>query len=182
MGFAFLAIVVIVIGFAIRSMPARSGKGSMKLLGYGVMGLGVVLAFMNAIQLIGVGEVGVKHFLGRIDPVPLELGGIAVTEEVEGADLADLDGDGDLDLVTANDETDNLAIFRHQGPADFDDAPRTIGEFETRVGFPAVAALAAADLDRTGEFCACPGEKLCPFVGIELLRREHGNEFLISEF
>jgi len=76
MGLAVLAIVVIVAGAAIRFTAPGAGArgGSLRLLSYLVMLLGVGLAALNAVVLVNVGEVGVKHFLGRIDPVPLEQG------------------------------------------------------------------------------------------------------------
>ncbi len=75
MGFATLAVFVIILGAAIRAIGSKSrNPGSAKLLGYGFMGSGLVLAMMNAFVLVGVGEVGVKHFLGRIDMTPLEQG------------------------------------------------------------------------------------------------------------
>jgi regulator of protease activity HflC (stomatin/prohibitin superfamily) len=75
MGFATLAVFVIILGAVIRAVGSKSkSPGSAKLLGYGFMGSGFVLAMMNAFVLVGVGEVGVKHFLGRIDMTPLEQG------------------------------------------------------------------------------------------------------------
>jgi regulator of protease activity HflC (stomatin/prohibitin superfamily) len=38
------------------------------------MFMGVAVVLLNAVVLIGVGEVGVKHFLGTVDPRPLEQG------------------------------------------------------------------------------------------------------------
>jgi regulator of protease activity HflC (stomatin/prohibitin superfamily) len=76
MGLAILAILVIMIGAALRVMaPGMGAKGgSVRLFSYVVMLFGVGLAFMNAVVLIGVGEVGVKHFLGNVSPTPLEQG------------------------------------------------------------------------------------------------------------
>ncbi len=71
MTFLPIAIILIALGAIVRSMPpGRSGIPT-KLVGYGVMGLGVVLVLLNSVVLIRVGEVGVKHFLGRVDPRPL---------------------------------------------------------------------------------------------------------------
>jgi regulator of protease activity HflC (stomatin/prohibitin superfamily) len=76
MGLAIFAIMVIAIGAALRfaapGMGARAGTA--RLLSYVVMFFGVGLAFMNAVVLINVGEVGVKHFLGSVSAVPLEQG------------------------------------------------------------------------------------------------------------
>ncbi len=69
-----LATLIIVSGAAV--LVARPGRirGRSKLLGYGLMLGGVAVAGMNGVAVIGVGEVGVKHFLGRVDPLPLEQG------------------------------------------------------------------------------------------------------------
>ena len=76
MGLAVLAILVIAIGAALRIMaPGLGAKGgSARLLSYVVMLFGVGLAFLNAVVLINVGEVGVKHFMGKVDPNPLDQG------------------------------------------------------------------------------------------------------------
>jgi regulator of protease activity HflC (stomatin/prohibitin superfamily) len=74
MGFAAIAIVLILIGAVVRSLPSESGKVPTKLAGYVIMFAGVGLMFLNAVVVIRVGEVGVKHFLGSVDPVPLEQG------------------------------------------------------------------------------------------------------------
>jgi regulator of protease activity HflC (stomatin/prohibitin superfamily) len=75
MGLMTLAVFVIILGAAIRAFGSSSkNPGSAKLLGYGFMGAGLVLAGMNSFVVVGVGEVGVKHFLGRIDMTPLEQG------------------------------------------------------------------------------------------------------------
>ncbi len=73
-----LAIVVILIGGAIRVVGPTTGRpgaaGTAKLVGYGFMLAGVGLAVSNAVTVISVGEVGVLHFLGKIDPDPLTEG------------------------------------------------------------------------------------------------------------
>ena len=78
MGQIILAIFVILIGAVIRAVGPATGKpnaaGASKLAGYGFMFAGLALAFGNAFTVISVGEVGVKHFLGSVDPVPLEQG------------------------------------------------------------------------------------------------------------
>jgi regulator of protease activity HflC (stomatin/prohibitin superfamily) len=78
MGQIFLAIFVILVGAVIRTVGPQSSKpnaaGSSKLVGYGFMFVGVLLAFGNAVTVISVGEVGVKHFLGSIDSTPLDQG------------------------------------------------------------------------------------------------------------
>jgi regulator of protease activity HflC (stomatin/prohibitin superfamily) len=78
MGPIILAAFVIVLGAVIRVAGPASGKpaaaGSAKLAGYGLMLAGLVLMVSNGVTVIGVGEVGVKHFLGSIDSVPLDQG------------------------------------------------------------------------------------------------------------
>ncbi|MFH1766201.1 MAG: prohibitin family protein [Gemmatimonadota bacterium] len=76
MGLAVLAIMVIAIGAALRVLAPNLGAkgGSFRLLSHVVMLFGVGLAFLNAVVLINVGEVGVKHFMGRVDPTPLDQG------------------------------------------------------------------------------------------------------------
>lgn len=74
MGFAAIAIVLIAIGAIVRSLPSDGGKVPTKLAGYVIMFVGVGLTFLNAVVMIRVGEVGVKHFLGNVDPVSLDQG------------------------------------------------------------------------------------------------------------
>ena len=78
MGSIILAAFMIVLGAVIRVVGPATGKpgaaGSAKLAGYGVMLAGVVLTISNAVTVIGVGDVGVKHFLGKIDQVVLVQG------------------------------------------------------------------------------------------------------------
>jgi regulator of protease activity HflC (stomatin/prohibitin superfamily) len=76
MGLAVLAIMVIVIGALLRLMAPTLGEkaGSLRLVSYLVMLGGVGLMFLNALVLIDVGEVGVKHFLGRVSLTPLDQG------------------------------------------------------------------------------------------------------------
>jgi regulator of protease activity HflC (stomatin/prohibitin superfamily) len=78
MGLIILAIFAIVLGAVIRSVGPALGKpgaaGSARLVGYGFMVAGLVLAAANTLAVISVGEVGVKHFLGQIDATPLDQG------------------------------------------------------------------------------------------------------------
>jgi regulator of protease activity HflC (stomatin/prohibitin superfamily) len=72
----FLAIVAIVLGAAIRSIGPKVGKsaGAARLVGYGFMAAGLLLAGSNTFAVISVGDVGVQHFLGKISPTPLDQG------------------------------------------------------------------------------------------------------------
>jgi len=78
MGSIFLAFLAVVIGGFVRALGPTTSKpgaqGAAKLAGYGFMGLGVFLLLGNAFAVISVGEVGVVHFLGRIDSEPLQQG------------------------------------------------------------------------------------------------------------
>ena len=76
MGLAILAILIIFVGAALRLViPAAGAKaGSIRLVSYGTMLMGIVVALLSTVILINVGEVGVKHFLGSVDPMPLEQG------------------------------------------------------------------------------------------------------------
>ena len=74
MGFAAIAIVLIAIGAIVRSLPSDGGKVPTKLAGYVIMFVGVGLTFLNAVVMIRVGEVGVKHFLGSVDPASSRTG------------------------------------------------------------------------------------------------------------
>ncbi len=78
MGSMLLAMLVIVAGTAVWVIgPAVAGaanRGRARLLGFGLMLGGVAIAGINTVVIVDVGEVGVKHFLGRVDAVPLGQG------------------------------------------------------------------------------------------------------------
>ena len=78
MGLIILGIIAIILGAVVRAMGPALGKpgqaGSAKLLGYGFMAAGLFMVASNSFAVIGVGEVGVKHFLGKIDTTPLTQG------------------------------------------------------------------------------------------------------------
>ena len=75
MGSIVLAIFAILLGAVIRSVGPSLGKpgsaGPARLAGYGFMFAGLLLAASNTVTLVTVGEVGVKHFLGTVDAIPL---------------------------------------------------------------------------------------------------------------
>lgn len=78
MGQIMIAIFIILVGAAVRTIGAASGKpataGPAKVAGYGFMAAGIALIIGNAFTVVSVGDVGVKHFLGRVDPSPLREG------------------------------------------------------------------------------------------------------------
>ena len=74
MTFLPIAIVLVALGAVVRSLPQGIAKIPTKLAGYVLMFMGVAVVLLNAVVLIGVGEVGVKHFLGTVDSRPLEQG------------------------------------------------------------------------------------------------------------
>lgn len=78
MGSIFVAILAILIGATVRTAGASSARpgaqGAAKLAGYGFMAVGILVLLGNGFTVVSVGEVGVKHFLGSIDPDPLEQG------------------------------------------------------------------------------------------------------------
>ncbi len=93
-------------------------------------------------------RVFLQHSLVSFAPSPLLLGGSLTTEGLAALSAADLDGDGDLDLASANQFSDNLALFFQGSPGSFDPSPRVVG------GLPATdgpRSVAAADLDGDGD-------------------------------
>lgn len=76
MSLIVVAVIVILIGAVVRAVGPSMGqtKGMSSLVGYGLMFGGVLIAAVNTVIVIKVGEVGVKHFLGTVDPVPLRQG------------------------------------------------------------------------------------------------------------
>ena len=74
MSLVAIAVILIVIGGIVRSIPAGKSKIPNKLAGYAVMFVGVAVILLNTFVIIRVGEVGVEHFLGRVSARPLEPG------------------------------------------------------------------------------------------------------------
>ena len=72
MALAVVAVLVIVAGAVLRGFAG--GRGDVRLAGYGLMLGGLALAVLSSVVLVDVGEVGVKHFLGSVDPEPLPQG------------------------------------------------------------------------------------------------------------
>ena len=73
-----IAVVLILFGsavitFAPASTPVRSRRVT-RLAGFGIMALGLTIVVVNAIVVIGVGEVGVQHFLGSVSKKTLNQG------------------------------------------------------------------------------------------------------------
>jgi hypothetical protein len=61
---------------------------------------------------------------------------------------ADLDGDGDQDIVSANEFSGNLTAFFQLSPGSFADAPLTLGGATTTTE---PTSIATADLDGDGD-------------------------------
>ena len=78
MGSVIVAIFAILLGATIRGLGPSLGRsgltGTTRLVGYGFMGAGVLLALANTFTVISVGEVGVQHFLGNVSQSALEQG------------------------------------------------------------------------------------------------------------
>ncbi|MCI0346841.1 MAG: FG-GAP-like repeat-containing protein, partial [Chloroflexi bacterium] len=78
-------------------------------------------------------RVFLQHSLVSFAPSPLLLGGSLTTEGLAALSAADLDGDGDLDLASANFEGHDLTIFFQDGPRSFDPSPLVLGDSMTTV-------------------------------------------------
>lgn len=78
MGQIVIAVFVILMGAVIRAAGAASGKpntaGPAKVVSYGFMVVGLALVIGNGFTVVSVGDVGVKHFLGKVDSTPLREG------------------------------------------------------------------------------------------------------------
>ena len=87
-----------------------------------------------------------------IDVPATDVGGPVVTDGVAGLDLADLDGDGQLDLVTANVGTDRVTAFYQISSGTFPSSASL-----TLAGVPALApmtdpvAVRVLDVDHDGD-------------------------------
>ncbi|MEC7847288.1 MAG: SPFH domain-containing protein, partial [Gemmatimonadota bacterium] len=73
-----LAIVMVIAGAAAfvigPSVAGAQNRGKARLIGIGLMLGGAGLATVNAVVIVDVGEVGVKHFLGNVTETPLRQG------------------------------------------------------------------------------------------------------------
>jgi hypothetical protein len=85
---------------------------------------------------------------GGFDPVPLVLGGAPTTSGPRDLGIADLDRDGDLDLVWVNLFSDNVTVFFQRCPGVFDPVPLALGGPPTIDGPVSVAAV---DIDGDGD-------------------------------
>ncbi len=74
-----LGIVLLVLGVAVRTLVVRLPRSQQNALAVARAGtitgaVGLFLFLVNTVVLVDVGQVGVKHFLGRVDPAPLAQG------------------------------------------------------------------------------------------------------------
>ena len=79
---------------------------------------------------------------------PLVLGDSSVTDAPGEVIAADLDGDGDLELISANEQSDTITAFYQTAPGVFDPAPLILGGLDTTERPTSVIAV---DLDRDGD-------------------------------
>ncbi len=77
---ALMAALLVAVGGGVRLLAPAVGTASrrspaaIKMAGNLVTGIGLVLLVATSVTIISVGEVGVKHFMGKIDPDILEQG------------------------------------------------------------------------------------------------------------
>jgi hypothetical protein len=85
---------------------------------------------------------------GSFASTPLTLGGPTTTNRPISVTAADFDGDGDQDLLSANDSGDNLTVFFQLAPGAFASTPLTLGGSATT---NAPSSVAVADIDGDGD-------------------------------
>jgi len=93
---------------------------------------------------------------GEYDPEPLLLKGLpargcgAFDKCRSSIVVADLDADGDPDIITTDPDNDSLVIHAHVGPEKFDDTPTVLGS-DTATSAERTRGICAADLDGDGD-------------------------------
>ncbi len=110
---------------------------------------------------------------GTFPTTPLALGGIPITQGAWHVVAADLDGDDDLDLCSANIDNDALAIFFQIGPGAFTPAPTFVGD-STTLDRPNL--VVAADLDQDGDLDLCTGSASLQMGGLFVFFQEADGE------
>jgi hypothetical protein len=88
-----------------------------------------------------------KNVRSSLDVEPILLGGLATTDNPSSVAAADLDGDGDQDVISANFGGSSIAVFFQTAPGTFEPAPLVLGGPGT-TDFP--RSVATADLDGDG--------------------------------
>ncbi len=74
MGLAALAVIAIVVGFVVRTLPDREGAVPTGIAGLGLVAAGIILFAFKTFVVIDVGQVGVQRWLGEVRETSLESG------------------------------------------------------------------------------------------------------------
>jgi hypothetical protein len=92
---------------------------------------------------------------GVFSSEPVTLGDSSTTPEPHDVTAADLDGDGDLDLCSANWGGTTLSVFFQISPGVFSEIPRIVGNAPFPLSQQRPQSVAAADVDGDGDLDLC---------------------------